>query len=101
MQIAVSGTYVDGKVILDEAPPINNTEPSEVMVVFLTKSTDANTVEPIVLQHESNLLLSESQSATGFKSMSELGGILAPFVTKPVSEQDIKDAIAAGIMRNS
>lgn len=101
MQIAVSGTYVNGKVILDEAPPINNAEPSEVMVVFLTKSTNTNTTEPIALEENSNLLLSEKKPATVFKSMSELGGILAPFVTKPVSEQDIKDAVAAGIMRNS
>ena len=49
MQIAVSGTYVNGKVILDEAPPINNAEPFEVMVVFLTKSTNTNTTEPIAL----------------------------------------------------
>lgn len=34
MQIAVSGTYSKGQIILDEIPPIQ-TDTSEVMVVFL------------------------------------------------------------------
>ncbi len=36
MQVAISGVYQGGKVILNELPP--NDEPSDVMVVFLPKS---------------------------------------------------------------
>ena len=38
MQIAISGTYQGGKVILNELPP--NDEPSDVVVVFLPKSAN-------------------------------------------------------------
>ena len=93
MQIAVSGTYSKGQIILDEVPPIES-ETSEVMVVFLPhkglKDKSSHDMEAKSFLESIDLL-----------SMDELGGILTDCVSERLSDKDMSEAIGQGIMKRS
>lgn len=79
MQIAVTGTFDKGVVQLHEVPPI--TERTDVMVVFLPKTSEAELV---------------SSTPKKIKSAKELKGILSHY--GKLTDADIKKGISQGAL---